>query len=445
VLQQRLNRLTETLGALPQADIVEPYADEPWELRVTVPDLRPEGWIALRSATDLPDLRLLPGCPTGARFGLDCAELDFEEGPGMARRSFVGEEEYRRPLLRGREPDSDTRALELELVTAYRSVESALYMESDRGMDTGEIVIEPCTGRFGLRLCFPAVTLEVFEDLAAGREAVFAAVEQVILARAQHPTLRLWPRVEWSSAGGLELCLWMLGPHMPAYPGDMPEVSRSGIPSRLGESKRLLEILLVPVDETAHRPMAEAAGELIDASDLPLTGSWPRWVLCEDGRRRFAAGWWFEPEKLEQARAVYAWAQRRSDVYATYLIPQSAPALEADWRQLDPVWYGGENRVILISREMWSGRDRCLALRGRAPEAGELPLFQVSQPDFMAPPQAVFADDRPGVLWRLSPAVWQPERLKELIAQADRLPARQLGPVLDLGFDLNGGWLLGWT
>jgi hypothetical protein len=440
-----LKQLCERLGELPQADVIEPYAEEPWELRVTLPDLAPERWLALVSEEGFSVLRLLPGCPTGARFALDCGALDFEEGPGLARRSFVGDDEYRRPLLRGRDPDEATRSLEQELVSAYRAVAPALYMESDRGMDTAEIVIEPCSGRFGLRLCFPVASLEVFEDPGPGREALFRGIEGVVRARASHPVLRLWPRIEWSTAGGLEVCLWMLGPQQPVYPAGRLNSSARGIPAQLERADRPIEVLLVPVDEGAHLPLAEAAGEMIHGSGLALTGGWPRWIRLEDGSHRFALSWWFPSEKLAEARGLVAWASGRADVLETRVQPQSPPSLEADWRQLDPVWFSGENRVAVISRELWSGRDRCPVLGARPPEPPELPLYQLSHSAFVGPPQPVLAvDERPGLLWRLSHDVWQQPKLDALLAVFDQLPAEQLGPVLDVGFDPEGAWLLAW-
>jgi hypothetical protein len=119
--------------------------------------------------------------------------------------------------------------------------------------------------------------------------------------------------------------------------------------------------------------------------------------------------------------------------------------MEADWRQLDPIWFHGENRAFVICRELWTGRDRCIALRGRAPIPEELPLYQLSQPTFVEPPQPVSAtDDRTGLLWRLSPEVWQPTKLADLLTMLDQLPAGQIGPIVDLGFDPKGGWLLAW-
>ena len=54
----------------------------------------------------------------------------------------------------------------------------------------------------------------------------------------------------------------------------------------------------------------------------------------------------FSPGQLEQARAVLAWAERRSDVHDVRIIPGPAQELEADWQQLDPVWFGGNQRAL---------------------------------------------------------------------------------------------------
>ena len=167
-------------------------------------------------------------------------------------------------------------------------VDPALYMESDRGMDTAEIVLEPCTGRFGLRLCFPHEALAIFDDLAAAREALFQRIEDVIRTRAEHEFVRLWPRIEWTSQAGIELCLWLLGPTSPAYPGELPQASGRAVPLQLGRAKRVLELRVVPETLAEHLSLAIATAELIDASDFALSGGWPRWVLGVDGVRRFA-------------------------------------------------------------------------------------------------------------------------------------------------------------
>ena len=444
-VQHRLTVLVGRLGPLPQADVIEPYSGEDWELRVTMPELEPEQWVQLSAGSDFDGLELVPGYPTGARFALDCLVLDVEEGPGLARRSFRGDDEYRRVLLRGREPDAESRALEQELVDAYRRVNPALYMESDRGMDTAELVVEPCSGRFGLRLCFPHAALAIFEDMAGAREALFQRIESVIRSRASNERVRLWPRIDWSSAAGIEICLWMIAAHRPVFPGELPQAAGRTFPLQLGRAERVLELRIVPATLAEHIPLAIAAAELIDASGFALSGGWPRWVLGRDGNHRFGLTWRFSPNDIEHGRAVLTWAERRRDVYECRLLPGPAHELDADWQQLDPIWYAGNQRAFVVSRDYCTGRDRAVPLRPRVPDGRDERLLRGSYPACVQGVQPVQTTaNRPAWLWRFGPDAWSIDALLPFMAQLDQVAPNDLGPVIDLGFDRDGGFALGW-
>jgi hypothetical protein len=313
-------------------------------------------------------------------------------------------------------------------------------------MDTAEIVLEPCSGRVGLWLCFPAEALDCLDDIEAGREGIFRELEAVILKRAEHSIVRLWPRIEWTSTSGLQLCLWILGAAAPIYPGELPEASVSFVPRLLANVQRELEVQLVPRSEAAHQPLAEAAGEVIFSADYKLTGSWPRWITGPNGERRFSLSWWFDAEHLGEAEALLSWASGREDVLLARVVPRSAPILESDWRQLDPIWYAGEQRAFVVCRELWTGRDRALAVQPRLPEGAEIGLLGMPYPDSVQRLQPVIGvDERQGMLWRLSPKVWDTGSLLRLLHYFDEMPEDILGGIVDMGFDLEGGWAVGWS
>ena len=159
----------------------------------------------------------------------------------------------------------------------------------------------------------------------------------------------------------------------------------------------------------------------------------------------FALTWSFSPEQLEQARAVLAWAERRSDVHDVRIIPGPAQELEADWQQLDPVWFGGNQRAFVISRDLCTGRDRSVALRPRPPDAREAALLGGSYPDCVQGVQPVETmQERRALLWRLGPEAWSMSGLSPLLALLDGVSPEELGPVIDLGFDRDGGFAIGW-
>jgi hypothetical protein len=54
-------------------------------------------------------------------------------------------------------------------------------------------------------------------------------------------------------------------------------------------------------------------------------------------------------------------------------------------------------------------------------------------------------DERQGMLWRLSPKVWDTGSLLRLLHYFDEMPEDILGGIVDMGFDLEGGWAVGWS
>ena len=99
----------------------------------------------------------------------------------------------------------------------------------------------------------------------------------------------------------------------------------------------------------------------------------------------------------------------------------------------------------MISRDLCTGRDRSVALRPRPPDAREAALLGGSYPDCVQGVQPVESlQERPALLWRLSPDAWSMAALLPLLAHLDGLAPEVLGPVIDLGFDRDGGFAIGW-
>jgi hypothetical protein len=353
-LDATLATLERFFGPLPQADIVEPWDDEPFAVIVDLPGLTSDDWALLRA--ELPDARLVPGPRPHEREAVDLQQrgvevlagdvaaamaFDLVEGGilglDLARRSGVG--------------DPELPALEAELADAIRSVDPSLSSISDRGPDTVTPVIWRSTGRFGFELSFPGQTPE-----PEVRLALVNAVASVLRARADHPTLRLAPDVRFDVRAGFSLVVFAIANAIPPLPGDGPW--RSWVP--VDEGLLAGAEVELNVDADHHEagvheiaPLAEAHG---------WVGGRARWVRIDGGRWRFLPVWHapLAPTPLPDA--------------ARY-VPGVALGLEDRWAVVQPLYHVGICRTIVRLRDGRSDRDWLRRVAGEPITDAHRPLI----------------------------------------------------------------------
>src|SRR5690606_35637980 len=109
---------------------------------------------------------------------------------------------------------------------------------------------------FGVELQLPPELFEGLDGdaLLARRTAVVAAVADVVHGRAEHPVLRLAPDLRWDARLGLALLAFVVGPALPALPGDRRAEEGSELvdPGGLEGLADALELQVLPAPG-AHR------------------------------------------------------------------------------------------------------------------------------------------------------------------------------------------------
>ncbi len=299
-----VNAITATLhalfGPLPQLDVIEPAEDEPFEVRVELPGLTPDRWLAASRA--LPDAILTPAPYPGQREAMDCGLFvpELITGDGVTAQALIDAEAgglLRPERVRTRVPDDepDLAALAAEIVDAVRAVDPAITLRSDRGTDAIQPFVHPHTGRYGVEVHLDGVEGAAMagDEVQRRRVAVLQAIGGVIAARANHERLALAPDVWWEPVLGLRFLLWVVGPPAAARPGDAdlaePWPAVDGFLPAWSTLFDRIEIAVVtaPVD---HDEAVLAVANLAETLTVPLSGGRPRWVKL-DGEPCFAACW----------------------------------------------------------------------------------------------------------------------------------------------------------
>jgi len=356
-LNTTLAELIGVLGPLPQADVIEPFAEgdgEPWELRVALPGLSPEGWAAI--ATVLPTDSTLSASTSAAVYTADDLGLrlvDYLSAGGIeARQHSAGDGGAIWPeLARAATADDAITELELDLGRALQAVGPAVHMRSDRGEDTVTPVIRRSDGRLGVEIVIGGLGTDLDQ-----RERALAAVASVIEARVSHD-LALAPDVLWDCPlGSLRFLVWLVAPPAAPLQGALevngPLTGRPDLPFDT------CEIQVVPAADhaatiAAVAPVAEAHG---------WTGADPRW-LTHNGRPTFCPVW--RSTEPCDARDI----DMLPEVAAVRVVPAEPTGLAGSWPAIEPHWWDVDGRFFVRFRDRIYDRDCLEVLTAERPIA----------------------------------------------------------------------------
>lgn len=346
--------LEAALGPLPQADEIEPWDDDDWELRVALPGAEVETALTALLAAVPHRAILRPGPTPGIVHDRDIGRPTAEswEHEGVVCELWADFEQGGSglPDLRRAEPDAELIELEREIVLALQAHGQTACMRTDRGDDTATPVVHRPSGRLGLRLHFPPG-----QELPP--DAALPALAAVVRARAEHPRVRLAPDLRYDLDAGSGYTLWLLAPPVSGLPGDTLSPPARGELSRmisgLDDAAPRLELQVVAAGD-AEQAVA-AVTELLPGSDV-LFGDLPRWI---DSPPRFAATWRLATDALP-ARALDDWLQRlltHPAVAAARIVPAAPHGLEESWRSLEPAWRTVGDTAFLRLRDPLLDRD----------------------------------------------------------------------------------------
>ncbi len=372
------------LGPLPQADIIAPWdehdPDEPWELRIDLPGLSADAWPPLRDAlAELGwDAGLLPGLTPGARAAGDQMRRECEPllAHGLVAELWFDAEHggVVAPELVPHPTDAAIIDLQAEFVQAVRSVRPGLVFRGDRGDDSLASVCDRRTGRRAVVLSFSTDQVDApHVDVQELRQALWAAIAEVVHARSTHRELRLAPDVLWDTRLGLAFTVWLVCPPAGTLPGD-PVVEEGvwpadveGLAAGTGDIVGSVEVQVVPAGD--HDAAVAATGQLIQEGDLDWLGALPRWVRTASGVV-FTPVWQAAPQRAAAlARAVAALAEHDA-VHAVRVVPGEPTGAEELWLTMDPAWWLASARCFVRWRDGVPDRDRLepAAERERSPD-----------------------------------------------------------------------------
>jgi len=393
-------RAVETeLGALPQADVIEPWdptdPDEPWELRIDLPALDPETWHRLEGAlatTTGPGPVLVPGLRPGPREARDQGyhfDQDLEAGGVIASMTCRAEGGIVVPDLERGRADDEVRILEQEIARALQEAGVMVPFRSDRGPDTLQPVVHRASGRFGVQLSFAPAHTDALsgDDLQALRLAVVGVLADVIRSRAECEVMRLAPDLVWDMQWGSTFILWILAPAAPGLPGDAPVAvglspDLEALPALVEGLAGLVEeveVQVVPVGGPAHEEVVAEVMALAERVEPSLFGGRPRWVrlAAPTGPAWVFVPTWRVPAR-DPARAALPELVRTlaglDRVAAVRLVPGEPVGLGEAWGQAEPGWHLGERRWFLRIRDGLTDRDRLPEVEERSLEARDRTL-----------------------------------------------------------------------
>lgn len=345
------------LGPLPQADTIAPWdeadASEPWELRVDVPGMAPEAWLALSEV--LEGARLRPGLRPGARAADDLGLRipDVLAAGGVRATLWVDAAEggtLRPDLSIGRGVDAAFAEVERELCAAIATATGS-GCTSDRGSDTASPVVHRSTGRFGALLCLPPSAFAGLDgdEVLALRRAAVAAVGAVVRSRAGHPLLRIAPDLVWSAPlGGMDLVVWFVAPaavglprEAPLPPGHTPEPScLEALWRDAALAVEELELQIVPQAPAVHLAAVERAVPALQGLGAAVRGGAPRWIEGPHGLA-FAPVWRIWPALCGWGDVVAALELLSSapEIAAARVVPGAPLEWSEPWALADGCWH----------------------------------------------------------------------------------------------------------
>lgn len=379
VLEAAFGILQAHLGPLPQADHIEPFdatTGEPWELRVDVPGLDPVRWLTVREALAGFAPELAPGEPleTTAADDLGARTSDWiDAGPLAARLLLDADGQLQRlDLQRTGGHDEAVRAVERDLALALQAADPRLALQGTRGPDTLDTVMHRASGRLGLELAFDARAWQGLDgdEVLALRRAAVQAVGEVLVARHDHPVLRLAPDLHgWLRMDALHLVVWIVAAPVPLLAGDAP-LDAAPPPDR-----PTLEALAADLAGWVHdlelqvvTDTPEVLCEALEHTGVEgVVGGPPRWVQ-HAGRWRFVPTWRVAPEALAQVPVALLDAPHR-------WAPGCPVGREADdaWLQRSLVW--GRRGMAVRFRDTVRDRDLAPAVTPRLPVPADAALL----------------------------------------------------------------------
>ncbi len=411
-LMALLARVQTVSGPLPQAVIDAPWeAGEPWLAWSEMPGLTAQAWIALSLAC--PEVWLVPGLSPGS---------ERAEAHGWAERERLvsgdvvadqwidlsGVGSAPPELTRVGAPDAPVQVLERELVEAVRTVDPALQPRSDRGPDTLAPVVARSSGRVGLWLSLGSEALSGADggDVQARRQHILDALAEVVLARANHETLRLAPDLAWwSPLGGLDFVLWIITAPTSGLPGDGGIRSDVDADVDCTEAFPVAEVQLIPASLSHHDALVASALPLAEA--VGAKGGSCRWIPGQEGWH-FAATW--EANAHVDTEAFAESLVALPGAHAVRVVPGEPLGLEEHWPCANPVWRRGMGSWFLRVRDGRQDRDRLPTAGPRELDADDLATAAVVmqamtargvQP--LAPPIALDAPGGPALEWVMPP------------------------------------------
>lgn len=360
-----LSAVEATLGPQPQAELLEPWPGEPWELRLVLPGLAPDGWARVSAA--VPGASLVPGRSPGRQAAVDQGQLQLESLDGADLSAVLPFDADHGgvllPELARVDPGADTAELEAELLAALVAALPGAPLVSDRGEDRVQAVVDRGSGRVGVQLGVADAWLMGQADLPSVRQAAVDAVARVVTGREGHPSLRLAPDLLWDSRPGLLLTVWLIGPRAEPLPAP---VARSVSPApwvdRLAGLAEGWELQLA-VEPADHDAVVGACLQV--AREHELFGGAPRWL-------RWARGWRFTPTwtlpPTVDPRPAAAALEAVAGVLAVRVVPGELVGLGEIWTQSDVWWWPSGPVCFVRVRDGLESRDRLERTTGRAPD-----------------------------------------------------------------------------
>ena len=357
------------LGRLPQADLIQPWepedVEEPWELRIDLPELDPARWLLLQDRLIKAGTPggLVAGLSAGSREAIDEGQRAFDYLDGVNKEltaylHFDADDGGVLSLdLAKRPPDELMLALEKEFVDAIRTVDPGLSPTTDRGADTLQPVVHRTTGRVGLLLSLDSARLDPLpgDALQQRRRELVTALAGAISRRATHPVVRVAPELQWDTRFGLSFLLWLITPPAVHLPGDEAILARA----HPAAAARRVEALDGLVEELELHVVGEHDDVIASVSPLAeefgLLGGRPRWLQTADGWRFLPTWRWLLDGALPDA--VNALLTRLPQDIAR-LVPGEPVGMGEDWPRSDPAWKTYPGRWFLRLRSGVQDRDQ---------------------------------------------------------------------------------------
>lgn len=348
VLASALELIETRLGPLPHAELLEPWDDGAYQLRIDH-DLELDDLLPLDTAlatAGLPPLTAVICPPPEVRhcedLGLRAHEELVSDG-FVARMSFDAEDGGLVPerWIRG-QLDDGLKELSAEVDAALSH--EGLSFRSDQGVGLLDPGMDPVSGRLGVRLSLPPEVLGEHDGdaLLARRQQVVDALARVVHDRAVHERLVLAPDATFHTRYGMDLTLWLVAPHGPVRPeGPMPEADTdlrwlAGVEGLLDT----VELQLQADDEAVLAAAAELA-----ALEAPVVGGPPRWWRTAEGLVQ--VGTWTASPDAELAPALAVLSRHGP----ARVVPGAPAGLAERWDRVGPTWVRHERGWWLRLRD----------------------------------------------------------------------------------------------